>query len=93
MTVTTDNKWKEFKPSTDVPEDVLENEFDWMGDPSFGFFKYLNSWYHISEFIKFGNNESIGPWQAYSPESAFSAVLVQVSNDGEEYKVGTFYTS
>lgn len=92
--ITTDNKWKQFKYGYEVPEKVLEENFDWMEDDekSDGFFTYRKAWYHISEFMRFdkSKDEGLGAWQAYSPDSAFSAVLLQVSNDGEEYKVATF---
>lgn len=92
MTVTTDNKWKQFKYGYEVPEKVLSETFDWIEDDekTDGFFQYRKSWYHISEFLVIPKDRGIGPWQAYSADSAFSAVVIQVSNNGEEYKVGTF---
>lgn len=94
--ITTDNKWKQFKYGYEVPDNVLKENFDWMEDDekTDGFFKYRNDWYHISEFMRFdkSKDEGLGAWQAYSSDSAFSAVLLQISNDGEEYKVATFIT-
>lgn len=91
--VTTDNKWKTFKYGHEVPEKVLAEQFDWIEeDEKFGsgFMKYRGVWYHISEFMTLPKDHSVDAWQAFSPDSAFSAVMVQVSNDGEEYKIGTF---
>jgi len=91
--ITTDHKWKQFKYGYEVPEKVLTDQFDWMNEDekTDGFFSYRKVWYHISEFMRFdkSKDEGLGSWQAYSPDSAFSAVLLQVSNDGEEYKIGT----
>lgn len=92
--ITTDNKWKQFKYGYEVPEKVLSDQFDWMGDDekTDGFFTYRKAWYHISEFMRLGNSrdEDLCGWQAYLSDSAFSGLLLQVSNDGEEYKVATF---
>lgn len=91
--IITDNKWKQFKYSYEVPEKVLADQFDWMDDDekTDGFINYRKCWYHISEFLAFEKNkEGVGPWQAYSADSFFSSVMIRVSNDGEEYKVATF---
>lgn len=87
--IITDNKWKPFKYGYEVPEKVLKENFDWMEDDekTDGFFKYRNVWYHISEFMRLGGRD---PWQAYASDSFFSSVLLQLSNDGEEYRVATF---
>jgi len=92
--ITTDNKWKPFKNGYEVPEKVLKEDFDWMDDDekTDGFINYRKCWYHISEFMTIPKESSIDGWQAMSPDSAFSAVLLQVSNDGEEYKIGTYVT-
>jgi len=88
--ITTDNKWKPFKYGYEVPEKVLKEDFDWMDDEKTdGFINYRKCWYHISEFMVVPKEKSVDGWQAISPDSVFSAVLLQVSNDGEEYKIGT----
>lgn len=86
--ITTDNKWKQFKYGYEVPENVLNDQFGWMeeDEKTDGFFRYRKFWYHVSEFMRIEGRDE---WQGYSPDSAFSGVLLQISDDGEEYKVGT----
>ena len=92
ITITTDNKWKPFKYGYEVPEKVLKEDFDWMDEDekSSGFMKYRGVWYHISEFMAIPKDKTVDGWQGMFPDSAFSAVMLQVSNDGEEYKIGTY---
>jgi hypothetical protein len=90
--ITTDHKWKQFKYGYEVPEKVLAEQFDWLEDDekTDGFIRYRKYWYHVSEFLKTPKDSNMTGWDGYSPDSAFSAVMLQVSNDGEEYKIGTF---
>jgi hypothetical protein len=36
------------------------------------------------------DTETFKGWDGYSSDSAFSGVLIKISKDGEEYKIGTF---
>ena len=90
MQIITDHKWKNFSYRYDVPEKVLDDQFDYLDEDVFdGFFRYRRRWYHLSEFLqplyKFENE-----WHAYHSDSFFSGILIQVSNDGEQYKIATF---
>jgi hypothetical protein len=88
--VTTDNKWKQFKYGNEVPDKVLSENFDWLEEKTDGFFVYRKSWYHVSEFMNVPDTETFKGWDGYSSDSAFSGVLIKISKDGEEYKIGTF---
>ncbi len=88
--ITTDGKWKQFKDSYDVPKAVLADQFDWMDNPDeHSFFKYRNTWYATSDFMHAPGQEFAG-WDGYHGDSYFSGVLIQLSPDGEEYRVGTY---
>jgi hypothetical protein len=84
MNITTNNQWRDFAYRQDVPESVLNSEFDWT-DSDDGFFQYRGCWYHISMFMK----TAIEEWHGIHNDSAFSGVLIQVSDDGEQYKIAT----
>lgn len=100
VTVRSDGKWRQFVYRHDVPKSILESQFDWMKtddgkwpeDEYFdGFFKYLNTWYHLANFTRL--TEKSGPfagWDAAEGDSYFSGTLIQLSPDGEEYRVGRY---
>ena len=87
MNITTNNQWRDFSYRQDVPESVLKSEFDWT-DSGDGFFRYRGYWYHLSMFMK----TAIEGWHGIHNDSAFSGVLIQVSDDGEQYKIATVIT-
>ena len=97
MKVYTDNKWKPFKYRYEVPRKVLEH-FDYLDEDeaSDGFFHYRRAWYHLSDFMNIGRVSDFKvkgvllKWDGYHPETYFSGVLIKVSDDGEEYKVGSY---
>lgn len=94
MEVKTDNKWKSFKYRNEVPAKVLKSEFDYLSeDDSDGFFQYRGVWYHLSGFMRVNSNSPFPkPWIGYAGDSFFSGVLIQVSDDGEQYRVGTYFS-
>ena len=96
ITIITDNKWKPFKYLFEVPFKVVKDNFDYMLDSKGevednyldGFFKYRNTWYHTSMFT--ANRSAVKGWHGIHSDSFFSGVLIQMSDDGEAYKVATF---
>ena len=100
ITITTDNKWKFFSSISEVPEKVINDQFDYQNrDEVFdGFFKYRGVWYHTDMFMRIDHNEDMKDqeghnWHGYHSDSAFSGVVIKISrSDNEKYMVGT-YTS
>jgi len=93
MKIITNNKWKNFKYRNEVPEKVLKNQFEYLSEDEGydGFFQYRKNWYHLSEFMRIGENSSFPKtWEGYSSDSFFSGILIRVSHDGEWYQVGTY---
>ena len=95
LTITTDNKWRSFVYAADVPQVILERDFDHLkdqdGDFEFdGYFKYRRRWYHITDFSKVEGHPEFQGWSGYHNDSYFSGILIKVSSDGEQYQVATF---
>lgn len=86
MNITTNNQWRNFRYRYEVPENVLSDDFDWLDeDVSDGFIQYRDTWYHISEFMR----TKIEGWDGVYNDSMFSGVLIEVSSDAEQYRIGT----
>lgn len=95
LRIKTDHKWRPFLTRDEVPERVLATRFDYLdGEEEWdGFFRYRGWWYHLSDFMRCDAGSPFpGPWQGYHGDSFFSGVLLEVSRDGERFRVGT-YTS
>ena len=101
MKIKTNNHWRQFSYRNEVPGSVLADQFDWTneaheehGDYSDGFFQYRGYWYHLSDFMRWTcPQEGFEQyWDGYSSDSFFSGVFIKISDDGEEYQIGT-YTS
>lgn len=91
--IITDHKWKQFKYAYEVPTKVLESEFDYQDREEVldGFFSYRGSWYHIDSFMNVPKEmKELNEWHGYSNDSFYSGIVIQISKDGEEYRVGTF---
>ena len=91
MNITTDNKWKQFIYGYELtPKE--RKEFDYMTDEeidSTNFLRYRKWVYSINDFMR---SEHFDGWHGYYSGSFFSGVLIELSNDGESYKIGR-YTS
>jgi hypothetical protein len=86
MNVTTNNHWRDFLYRYEVPAGVLVSEFDWLDrDEQDGFFRYRGVWYHLSMFLR----TAIEGWDGIYNDSMFSGVLIEVSSDAEQYRIGT----
>jgi hypothetical protein len=89
LKIKSDKKWKNFKTRDEVPKQVLSRQFDWLDEDSGydGFINYKGHWYHLSEFMRGGG---MADWDGYHGDSYFSGVVIKVSGDGEQYKIGDY---
>lgn len=97
MEIITNNQWRNFLYGYEIPETVLHSDFDYLSedDATDGFIKYRGNYYHLSEFTMLPKTKPIPgechcDWHGYSSDSAFSGVLVRISDDGEQYQIATF---
>lgn len=93
MRTITNHHWRDFRYREEVPQAILEDQFDWMkedgewpeNDYYDGFFKYRGRWYHLSEFM---HTLHLAPeWHGYAGDSLFSGLAIKISDDGEQYQV------
>lgn len=88
MKITTDHKWKQFIYGYELtPKE--RKEFDYMSDEEIDspkFLRYKGWVYSINDFI---STENFPGWHGYKSDSYFSGVLIELSKDGESYRIGT----
>ena len=94
MKIYTNHHERQFAYSNEVPEDVLDSQFDYQDRDELhagrGFFKYRGYWYHLDGFVSCPKGMFEGKWNGYTSDSFFSGVLIAISDDGETYKVATY---
>ena len=88
VAITTNHHVREFLYQWDVPNDVLDDQFEHLDsfEATTGFFKYRGWWYHVSDFMR----TPMEGWDGAAPDSFFSGVLIKLHEDGETYTVGTY---
>ena len=95
LKIITNNHWRPFKSRDEVPEKILQSDFDWQDDNldayEDGFIYYRGKWYHLDDFLRIDNNAPFpSNWHSYCSDSFFSGVLIEMSDDGEYYKIATY---
>mgnify|MGYP003120393784 CR=1 FL=1 len=90
--IVTNRHERQFVYRYDVPASVLANELDWTTEEEHldGYFCYRGIWYHLGQFMHCYNTTQ-GAWHGCLHDSAFSGVLIKLSEDCETYQVATFY--
>ncbi len=94
LTIKTNRQWRQFAYRDEVPQEVLDDQFDYQ-DPEEtfdNFFEYRGIWYHLDQFMRLAPGSDMGDWDGAAGDSYFSGVLIKVSDDGEEYQIGTYYS-
>ncbi|MDC8457855.1 hypothetical protein [Marinobacter sp. DS40M6] len=93
MEIITNYQWRNFLYGYEIPETVLNSDFDYLDDDekTDGFIKYRGRYYHVSGFMLLPEHCDIpNDWQGIEHDSAFSGVLVRLSDDGEQYQIATY---
>lgn len=86
--IITDHKFKPFKYDYEVPKHIQEE----YSEETDGFILYRKRWYSLSDFMRIDENSPfrVLGYDGYMSDSFFSGVLIQVSRDGEAYKIATY---
>lgn len=94
LTIKTDYKWKNFLCGYELTEKE-KKEFDWMNAEEIdtgSFLRYKKSVYGLNEFMVIPqDNPFKGKWSGYISNSYFSGILIEISKDAEQYRIGRFY--
>ena len=91
--VQTNNHWHNLSYRNEVPQSVLDSDFDYQDEDEAydGFFKYRGNWYHLDGFMRHSDPSwPLSDWHGYAGDSFFSGVVIRISDDGEQYQVGTY---
>lgn len=92
--IITDHKWKPFKYSYEIPENIIKRQFDHLDeiDKSDGFIVYHKRYYHLSDFMTIDKNSPFANlgFDGYLSDSFFSGILIKISNDCQSYKIATY---
>lgn len=95
MTIKSDKKWRNLLYEDELPK-KQRKEFDYLNDEEFAtrnFAKYRGNYYDVNEFMRVPDNGSaFAKWDGYMSDTYFSGVLITLSSDGEQYKIGRFYS-
>ena len=91
--IITNNHERSFLYRSDVPADILESQFDYLNpwDTCY-FINYRGHWYHVYDFLGIGRRAEVpfDGWHGYTSDSAFSGVLIKISDDCETYQIATY---
>ena len=94
--IKTNHHERQFVYRYDVPQDILERWFDYQ-DPEEtidGFFEYRGHWYHVDQFMRLRHpSPEMGEWDGYAADGFASGVVIKISDDGETFKVGTYFST
>ena len=94
LRIITDNKWRPFRYSSEVPDKEWISSFDHLDrNEATRFFCYRGSWYSLDEFTVFTYAADTGDfkgWDGMLGQSYFSGILIKISKDGEMYKIGRY---
>ena len=87
------------KDANDFLEMVCDNLPDGIDDYLDGWIVYRDKTYHLSEFSNLNNKAHYPngspfpiPWNGYISDSYFSGIVIELSEDGEMYRIGTYFS-
>ena len=104
LKVITDRKWKNFKYFNELPvkrqrellkEAPPENAPDNPPYDNYIIYRVKNhlEHYHLNDFQRIDSfTTNFKDWDGVHPDSFFSGVLIKISEDGEQYKIGRYYS-
>jgi hypothetical protein len=99
VTIKSDKKWRNLLYGYDLPK-KWRKEFDYLTDEEFeihDFAKYRGWVYDVHEFMRIpqgtgGGFPELAAWDGYMSDTYSSGVVIKLSSDGEQYKIGRFYS-
>ena len=97
LEITTNKLWQQFHYIDEVPKDVVSDYLDlYETDEGFedGWIKYKKDWYHLNDFLRLSKGSPLHSqgWEGYHAESYFSGKVLKISENGEGYQIGAYYS-
>ena len=93
MQIKTDHKWKNFLDWYQLT-DKEKADFDYMSREEAlcaSFIRYRGVVYSMGGFMVLDAQSPFpGKWHSYQSDSFYSGVLIELSDDGEQYRIGTY---
>ena len=94
LEIITNRNWRDFLYGHELTAKERET-FDWMTPEEIdcgSFARYKGFVYSTQDFMRLqdgGEFSELG-WQGASADGFFSGVLIKMSDDGEQYQIGTY---
>lgn len=99
VTIKTNNQWRELISFDELSlDEQASHDYD---EQELGtYFRYKGYAYNLGDFVKFGTpwshqpeaDDPLSQWDGILNESAFSGVLVKLSDCGDGVKVARYYS-
>ena len=99
VTIKTNNHWREIISFDELsPDEQASHEYDEQ-ERLGAYFRYKGHAYTLDEFVQFRTpwtynpeaDDPLSQWDAMRSETAFSGVLVKLSDCGDYVKVASYY--
>ena len=88
MQVKTNNHNRPFLYGYEVPKQVISEEYDHLdeSDTYDRWIKYRGQYYHLSDFVRIKDSDWCGAYAF----GFYMGLVIQISDDCESYKIGTY---
>ena len=93
LQIITNHANRPFKYGYEIPKKVRKQDYNHLTEDETedGWIHYRGSYYHISDFMRLGDNHPFSDqWNGYISDSYFSGILINISEDGEFYRIATY---
>lgn len=94
VTIRSNRQWRPFRYRNEVPPALLApgGDLDWVDpDECDGFFRYLGTWYHLTQFERAPQSLQSRGWDGYHADGFTSGVVLKLSRDCETYRIGRYH--
>ena len=92
LQIRSNKHWRNFLYGYELTSKEKE-DFDWIDQEEIetqSFLKYKGFVYSLDNFMTIDRNAALADWDGYAGDSYFSGVVIKLSEDGEQYQVGTY---
>lgn len=94
LTIVTNRQWRTFMYGYELPA-KWRKEYDYLSDEEYdtmSFCSYRGWLYSVDSFMRIPSGMFPKPWNGYLSDTFFSGVVIEISDDGEMYRIGRYYS-